>query len=259
VAYRLTESTVLRAGGGTFYTPSTARFPDGPTGNPVNQRTNNIATSVDNIRTFFTDMSNPFPNGVENYPGRDPATAGSCSAARRSSSDRDETGYPGGPCNSTSPYSISSRINGRSRLPSSALRGSHLPNTVNMNQLGLDHVNRAANDTTVLQLDEQRDYSAGGTWLRVDPAGYVLRRVPAANRAESVRGDHPRGGVVDGQRASAIFCWSTTGIFVREPAGLFRLEHLQRAAVESGQALRAPAASSARITRSPELTATWKR
>ena len=27
VAYRITENTVLRAGGGTFYVPSTARFP----------------------------------------------------------------------------------------------------------------------------------------------------------------------------------------------------------------------------------------
>ena len=38
VAYRLTDNTVLRGGGGTFYVPSTARFPDGPTGNPVNQQ-----------------------------------------------------------------------------------------------------------------------------------------------------------------------------------------------------------------------------
>ncbi|HEY6615389.1 MAG TPA: TonB-dependent receptor, partial [Vicinamibacterales bacterium] len=71
VAYRLTDNTVLRGGGGTFYVPSTARFPDGPTGNPVNQRVNNIATSVDDNRTFFTDFSNPFPTGVQNYPGRD--------------------------------------------------------------------------------------------------------------------------------------------------------------------------------------------
>ena len=46
VAYRITDKTVLRAGGGTFYVPSTVRFLDGPTGNPVNQRVNNIATSV---------------------------------------------------------------------------------------------------------------------------------------------------------------------------------------------------------------------
>ena len=38
----------------------------------MNQRINNIATSVDNNRTFFADMSNPFP-GVEDYPGRDPS------------------------------------------------------------------------------------------------------------------------------------------------------------------------------------------
>ena len=32
------------------------------------------------------------------------------------------------------------------------LRGSHLPATLNMNQLGLDHINRAANDTTICSL-----------------------------------------------------------------------------------------------------------
>src|SRR4029453_13557066 len=57
-AYRMTDNTVLRAGGGTFYVPSTVRFFDGPTGNPVNQRINNIATSVDNNRPLFAHMIN---------------------------------------------------------------------------------------------------------------------------------------------------------------------------------------------------------
>ena len=69
-AYQLGENTVLRGGAGTFVTPSTVRFQDGVNG-PVIQRTNTIVTSVDNNRTFFTDMSNPFPTGVENFPGRD--------------------------------------------------------------------------------------------------------------------------------------------------------------------------------------------
>ena len=33
-AYRMTDNTVLRAGGGTFYVPSTVRFFDGPTATP---------------------------------------------------------------------------------------------------------------------------------------------------------------------------------------------------------------------------------
>ena len=31
VAYRLTDNTVLRAGGGIYYVPSTVNFPEGPT------------------------------------------------------------------------------------------------------------------------------------------------------------------------------------------------------------------------------------
>ena len=95
VAYRITDNTVLRAGGGTFYVPSTRDFQDGPTGNPVNNRTNNIATSVDNNRTFFTDLSNPFPTGVDNYPGRDPSFQQVLLGGTGHQFYRDEDGYPG--------------------------------------------------------------------------------------------------------------------------------------------------------------------
>src|SRR5262245_65544371 len=70
-AYQITENTAVRGGGGTFITPSTVRFQDGVNG-PVILRTNNIATSADNNRTFLTDMSNPFPTGVENFQRRAP-------------------------------------------------------------------------------------------------------------------------------------------------------------------------------------------
>ena len=66
-AYQITDNTVVRGGAGTFVTPSTVRFQDGVNG-PVIQRTNTIVTSVDNNRTFFTDMSNPFPNGRGEFP-----------------------------------------------------------------------------------------------------------------------------------------------------------------------------------------------
>src|SRR4030095_14598643 len=66
VAYQITDKTVVRGGAGTFVTPSTVRFPDGVNG-PIIQRTNTIVTSVDSNRTFFADLSNPFPTGVENF------------------------------------------------------------------------------------------------------------------------------------------------------------------------------------------------
>ena len=128
MAYRITDNTVVRAGGGTFYVPSTARFPDGPTGNPVNNRTNNIATSVDNNRTFFTDMSNPFPTGVDNYPGRDPSFQQVLLGGTGNQFYRDEEGYPDGRSSSTWPCSISSPTTvGRGRLHRPARQQSPAP------------------------------------------------------------------------------------------------------------------------------------
>ena len=117
VAYRITDNTVLRAGGGTFYVPSTVRFPDGPTGNPVNQRVNNIATSVDNNCTFFADMSNPFPTGVENYPGRAPASSRCCLEVPGLTSTAKRRGIPDVRSSSTWPCSINSPTTCRPRSP----------------------------------------------------------------------------------------------------------------------------------------------
>ena len=152
VAYRLTDNTVVRAGGGTFFVPSTVRFPDGPTGNPVNIRTNNIATSVDNNRTFFTDFSNPFPTGVDNYPGRDPSFQQVLLGGTGNQSYRDEEGYPGRTqqFNAALQHQFANQLS--VEVAYVGLRGSHLPATLNQNQLGLDHINRAANDTTVCSL-----------------------------------------------------------------------------------------------------------
>jgi hypothetical protein len=152
VAFRISDNTVVRAGGGTFYVPSTARFPDGPTGNPVNQRINNIATSVDNNRTFFTNLSNPFPTGVNNYPGRDASFQQVLLGGTGNQFRRDEDGYPG----RTQQFNVALQHQFAKQLSVEVayigLRGSHLPSSLNMNQLGLDHITRAANDTTICSL-----------------------------------------------------------------------------------------------------------
>ena len=152
VAYRITDHTVLRAGGGTFYVPSTTRFQDGPTNNPVNNRTNNIATSVDNNRTFFTDLSNPFPTGVENYPGRNPSFQQVLLGGTTNQFYRDEKGYPG----HSQQFNVALQHQFTNDFSVEAaytrLRGTHLPNTLNMNQLGRDYIDRAANDTSVCSL-----------------------------------------------------------------------------------------------------------
>jgi hypothetical protein len=152
VAYRIAEHTVLRAGGGTFYVPSTVRFYDGPTFNPVNHRVNNIATSVDNNRTFFADLSNPFPTGVQNYPGRDASFQQVLLGGSGAQHVRDEEGYPGRTqqFNAAVQHQFGGGLS--AEVAYVGLRGSHLPGMLNMNQLGVEHVERAANDPTVCSL-----------------------------------------------------------------------------------------------------------
>ncbi|MEO7273372.1 MAG: TonB-dependent receptor [Vicinamibacterales bacterium] len=151
-AYRITDATVLRAGGGRFYVPSTTRFPDGPTGNPVNNRTNNIATSVDANRTFFADLNNPFPTGVDNYPGRDPSFQRVLLGGTGNQFYRDEEGYPGRTLQFNVAVQHQFTNSFSAEVAYTGLRGTHLPNTLNMNVLGRDLIDRAANDATVCSL-----------------------------------------------------------------------------------------------------------
>ena len=65
---------------------------------------------------------------------------------------RDEEGYPG----RSQQFNVALQHQFPNNLSVEVayigLRGSHLPATLNMNQLGLDHITRAANDTTVCSL-----------------------------------------------------------------------------------------------------------
>jgi hypothetical protein len=159
-AYQITKNTVVRAGGGTFITPSTVRFQDGVNG-PVIQRTNNIVTSVDNNRTFFTDMSNPFPTGVENFPGRDPSFQRVLLGGTASQFYRDEDGYPGYSHQWNVAVQHQFQNNLSFEVTYTGLDGKHLPNTLNFNQLGQEHIDRAANDSTVCSLTNNEIIGAG--------------------------------------------------------------------------------------------------
>jgi hypothetical protein len=150
-AYQLTDNTVLRGGTGRFISPSTVRFQDGVNG-PLIQNTNSIVTSVDDNQTFFTDMSNPFPSGVSNFPGRDPSFQQNLLGGTAAQFYRDEEGYPG----YTYQWNVVLQHQFRNSLSVEAgytgLDGNHLPTSINMNQLGFDHVSKAANDSTVCSL-----------------------------------------------------------------------------------------------------------
>jgi hypothetical protein len=177
-AYQITDSTVVRGGVGTFITPSTVRFQDGVNG-PVIQRTNTIVTSVDNNRTFFTDMSNPFPNGVENFPGRDPNFQQVLLGGTARQFYRDEEGYPGYSHQWNIALQRQFQNNLSLELTYTGLDGNHLPNSIAVNQLGREHIDRAAGDPTICSLtnnqiipQDQPGFAAGqrdtcyGAYLR---------------------------------------------------------------------------------------------
>jgi hypothetical protein len=70
LAYRWSDKTVIRAGGGIFYIPSNVSFTQGPYANPVNFYNNTQNSTVDSGVTYSTNLSNPFPDGLIAPPGR---------------------------------------------------------------------------------------------------------------------------------------------------------------------------------------------
>jgi hypothetical protein len=72
IAYRLTDKTVIRTGGGIFYIPSTLQFPQGPYSNPLDYFVNNSITTINSEVTPLNTLSNPYPNGFQPAPGRNP-------------------------------------------------------------------------------------------------------------------------------------------------------------------------------------------
>jgi hypothetical protein len=72
LAYRLSDRSVIRTGGGIFYSPATIAFPQGPYGNPSNYFTNPVVGTLDSSVTAASTLSNPFPNGIQPAPGRNP-------------------------------------------------------------------------------------------------------------------------------------------------------------------------------------------
>jgi len=70
IAYRLSERTVIRTGGGIFYIPADSSFPEAPLQSAVNYINNDMAASIDNQVTPLNTLSNPFPTGFTGPPQR---------------------------------------------------------------------------------------------------------------------------------------------------------------------------------------------
>jgi hypothetical protein len=73
LAYRLTDKTVIRTGGGVYFPPANDSFFE----SPINGSDDNISTPVvgtinSNVTPVLNAFSNPFPNGILPSPGRLP-------------------------------------------------------------------------------------------------------------------------------------------------------------------------------------------
>ena len=235
-AYQITDNTVVRGGGGTFVTPSTVRFQDGVNG-PVILRTNTIVTSVDNNRTFFTDMSNPFPNGVENFPGRDPSYQRVLLGGTAQQFYRDEEGYPGYSHQWNVAFQHQFRNNLSMEVTYTGLDGNHLPNTLNLNQLGREHIDRAASDTTICSLTNNQIIPQGqpgfvSTQRDTCYGAYLRQQV-----TNPFVGCDPRRRAVHADRPAAASAHAVPPLLVSESPRLLRLEPLPCAGAPRREAL----------------------
>jgi hypothetical protein len=72
LAYRLNGKTVIRAGYGIFYLPSDVNMSSAPWSNPINSITTPWVSTTNGGYTPSATLSNPFPNGILQPPGRNP-------------------------------------------------------------------------------------------------------------------------------------------------------------------------------------------
>jgi hypothetical protein len=72
LAYRVTSRTVVRTGYGIFWLPNNIAWSQSPNNDVVNSIGTPFVNSRDGGLTPFDKLSNPFPNGIIQPPGRDP-------------------------------------------------------------------------------------------------------------------------------------------------------------------------------------------
>ena len=183
-------------------------------------------------------MSNPFPTGVENFPGRDESFQRVLLGGTARQFYFDEEGYPGYSHQWNLALQHQFRNNLSVEVTYSGLDGNHLPNSIADNQLGREHIDRAANDTTICSLTNNADHPAGSAGFRRRPAGYLLRRLSAAAGDESVRRSDPRRGSLDADRPATAPAHADPAVRAVKSGRVFRLEPLSRVDVPGREALR---------------------
>ena len=202
------------------------------------QRVNNMQPSADNNRTFIADLTNPFPNGVQNYPGRSDTFQQALLGGGANQFIYDPDGYPG----SANQWNIAVQHQFGNGLSVEAtymgLDGNHLANTLNYNQLGLDHINRAANDTSVCSLTNNAIIPFGAPGYASNQRdtcyGAFLRQLVANPLAGLIR----EGNLSTATVQRALLLLQFPQYSVGQSAGLRRPQPLQRHAAARRQALR---------------------
>jgi hypothetical protein len=71
-AYQLTSRTVLRMGYGIFWIPNDVAWAYSPNNDPVNSIGTPFVSSINGGLTPYNNLSNPFPQGILQPPGRNP-------------------------------------------------------------------------------------------------------------------------------------------------------------------------------------------
>ena len=154
LAYRLSDSTVIRGGGGIYFVPSTVNFPEGPTQAAIAYIVNNIGTSQDNGLTYRDiglngqgPLSDPFPSGIATPPFRGANFNKAILGTSPRAPLRDEP-YPG--YTEQWNLAVQHQFKGDFTVEAaySGLHGVHLPIGLQLNQLPLNIVQQGRLDPT---------------------------------------------------------------------------------------------------------------
>ena len=72
IAYRVNDNSVIRAAFGKFFVPADLQFPSAPLQAGVNFLNNLMVNSIDGQQTPYNTLDDPYPNGLQAPPHRNP-------------------------------------------------------------------------------------------------------------------------------------------------------------------------------------------
>jgi hypothetical protein len=143
LAYRLNDKTVIRTGGGKFFLQTNATFM--PVLNPASYFVNSMVATIDKNVTPVNTLSDPYPGGLQQFPGRNPNYEAQLTGASLNG------GFQVGPTleNEAWGYTYQWNFTVQRQLPGNiafeagyaGLRGMHLPFSTGTNGQQLNQLN----------------------------------------------------------------------------------------------------------------------